>query len=108
MVLKLRTQGYDARAAIADTIGAAWAVARFGKISPIVKTGMQAEALLPLPPAALRLEPVVLEKLQKLGFSTIKSFMHIPRTVLRRRFGEGFLLRLAQALGSADENLKPL
>jgi len=108
IVLKLRTQGYDARAAIADTIGAAWAVARFGKITPIIKTGMQAEALLPLPPTALRLESVVLEKLQKLGFSTIKSFIHIPRTVLRRRFGEGFLLKLAQALGLEDEVITPL
>ncbi len=34
--------------------------------------------------------------------------MQIPRSVLRRRFGEGFLLRLAQALGSEDEIIKPL
>jgi len=51
---------------------------------------------------------MVLEKLQKLGFSTIKSFMHIPRSVLRRRFGEGFLLRLAQALGLEEEVIMPL
>jgi len=61
-----------------------------------------------LPPIALRLEPLVLEKLHKLGFSTIKSFMQIPHSVLRRRFGEGFLLRLAQALGLEDEIIKPL
>jgi protein ImuB len=108
IVNKLRTSGYDARAAIADTIGTAWAVARYGKTTPIVENGMQAQALLNLPPVALRLEPLVLEKLKKLGFSTIKSFVQLPRTVLRRRFGEGFLLRLAQALGQEDENLMPL
>ena len=108
IVNKLRASGYDARAAIADTIGAAWAVARFGKTSPIINNGTQAQALMGLPPIALRLEPLVLEKLHKLGFSTIKSFMQIPHSVLRRRFGEGFLLRLAQALGLEDEIIKPL
>jgi len=108
IVDKLRTSGYDTRAAIADTIGTAWAVARFGKNTPVIKSGEQAQALLNLPPVALRLEPLLLEKLQKLGFSTIKSFIHIPRSVLRRRFGEGFLLRLAQALGLEDELITPL
>ncbi|SDP13166.1 protein ImuB [Mucilaginibacter sp. OK268] len=108
IVNKLRTSGYDARAAIADTIGTAWAIARFGKKTPLVEAGMQAQALLDLPPVALRLEPLILEKLQKLGFSTIRSFIQIPRTVLRRRFGEGFLLRLAQALGLEEETLIPL
>lgn len=108
IVNKLRASGYDARAAIADTIGTAWAVARYGKTTPIIESGKQTQALLNLPSVALRLEPMVLEKLQKLGFSTIKSFMHIPRTVLRRRFGEGFLHRLAQALGQEEEHLIPL
>ena len=105
---KLRTLGYDARAAIADTIGTAWAVARYGKTTPIIESGMQAHALLNLPPEALSLEADALDKLKKLGFSTIKSFMQLPRTVLRRRFGEGLLLRLAQALGLEDEHLVPL
>jgi protein ImuB len=108
IVNKLRSSGYDSRAAIADTIGAAWAVARYGKTTPIVESGMQSQALLNLPPVALRLEPLVLEKLQKLGFNTIKKFIQIPRSILRRRFGEGFLLRLAQSLGLEDEHLKPL
>ncbi|RXF72200.1 Y-family DNA polymerase [Arcticibacter tournemirensis] len=108
IVNKLRASGYDTRAAIADTIGAAWAVARFGKITPIIESGRQAQTLMNLPPAALRLEAPVLEKLQKLGFSTIRSFMQIPRSVLRRRFGEAFLLRLAQALDQENEEIIPL
>ncbi|MCQ6961392.1 Y-family DNA polymerase [Mucilaginibacter aquariorum] len=108
IVNKLRSSGYDARAAIADTIGAAWANSHYGKTTPIIASGTQANALLNLPPIALRLEGNVLQKLQKLGLVTIKSFMQMPRTVLRRRFGEGFLLRLAQALGVEDEHLTPL
>lgn len=108
IVLKLRNNGYDARAAIADTIGTAWAVARYGKLTPIIESGKQADAIMNLSPAALRLEPVILDKLYKLGFRYIKSFMTMDRVTLRRRFHEGFLLRLAQALGKADEHLKPI
>ncbi len=108
IVNKLRASGYNARAAIADTVGGAWAIARFGKKTPIIEHGCQADALLSLPPTALRLEAIILQKLQKLGFYYIKSFIGIPRTVLRRRFGEEFLLRLAQALGLADEVISPL
>jgi protein ImuB len=108
IVLKLRSQGYDTRAAIADTAGAAWAVARFGKVSPVIAFGAQSQALLSLPPAALRLEMAVLERLQKLGLRTIGSFIGMPRRELRRRFGEGLLLRLGQALGLEDEVLVPL
>ena len=37
IVLKLRAAGFDARAAIADTPGAAWAVARFAQKRPIIE-----------------------------------------------------------------------
>jgi protein ImuB len=102
----LRSKGYDARGAMADTAGTAWAVARFAKVKPIIEPGRQADALLPLPPAALRLEPEILDRLHKLGFYTIKSFINLGRSALRRRFGEGFLLRLNQALGNEDEPLQ--
>jgi protein ImuB len=104
----LRSKGYDARGAMADTVGAAWAVARFGRLQPIIEPGGQAAALLNLPPAALRLEPDILERLKKLGFYTIKNFIGMERSVLRRRFGQGFLLRLDQALGNEEEPLQLL
>ncbi|HTD98204.1 MAG TPA: DNA polymerase Y family protein, partial [Mucilaginibacter sp.] len=104
----LRGKGYDARGAMADTVGTAWAVARFGRVKPIIEPGGQVNALLSLPPAALRLEPLILERLQKLGFYTVKSFIGIGRSVLRRRFGRDFLLRLGQALGNEDEPLQLL
>lgn len=108
IVLKLRNAGFDARAAIADTPGAAWAISRFGKTSPIVESGLQIQALAALPPAALRLEPDVLERLHKLGFRTIGNLISIPASVLRRRFGNMLLLRMDQALGKKEEELVPL
>jgi protein ImuB len=108
IVLKLRHAGFDARAAIADTPGAAWAVARFARVSPIVSPGMQAQAISGLPPAALRLEAEVVERLLKLGFRTIGPLLSMPAPVLRRRFGNDLLVRLDQALGRVDEVLLPL
>lgn len=105
IITRLRSKGYDVRGAMADTVGAAWAVARFGRVKPIIEPGEQVSALLDLSPAALRLEPVILDRLQKLGFYTIKSFINMGRSALRRRFGDDFLLRMDQALGNVDEPL---
>lgn len=103
IVAKLQSKGYQVRAAIADTMGAAWAVSRFGKSPEVIPSGEQAAALLQLPPAALRLDQPTLFRLHKLGLSQISSFITMPRSVLRRRFGEGLLLQLAQALGQEKE-----
>lgn len=108
IVSRLKSKGYSVRLAIADTPGTAWAISRFGKITPLIPSGQQVDALLHLSPEALRLEDTVLAKLRKLGFYQIKSFIGMPRSVLRRRFGEGFLLRLAQAIGTEAEVLAPL
>lgn len=108
VVSRLRGKGFDVRGAMADTIGAAWAIARFGKIKPIIEPGGQSAALLSLPPAALRLDQMITERLQKLGLRSIHSFIHLQRSALRRRFGQQLLLRLDQALGNADEILQPL
>ena len=108
IITRLKSKGYNVRAAMADTVGAAWAAARFGKVSPIIEPCGQLEALLPLPPAALRLEPLVLERLQKLGLYTINSFISMPRSALRRRFGQNILIRLDQALGREDEPIQPI
>ena len=105
---QLAGKGYTVRVAMADTPGAAWAVSHYGKITPLIPAGEHPEVLLGLVPEALRLEQPVLDKLRKLGFYHIKSFASMPRSVLRRRFGENFLLRLAQALGSEEEVLIPL
>lgn len=104
---RFKEYGYHTRIAIADTPGTAWAVARYGSTS-VVESGEQSQALLHLPPAALRLSAPILEKLHKLGFRHIKGFMHLQRSALRRRFGKELLLRLDESLGHEPEVLKPI
>jgi protein ImuB len=103
IVTRLSTFGYFVRTTIADTIGAAWAVAHFGKNSSIIQHGQQATSLSPLPPEALRIEKETVERLHKLGLTNIGNLIHMPRSVLRRRFGSQFILRLDQALGYEEE-----
>ncbi|PBQ34490.1 nucleotidyltransferase [Sphingobacteriaceae bacterium] len=100
--------GYTTRISIADTIGSAWAVCRFEQTALAVKPNDQVKAIEDLPPAALRLETATLDKLAKLGFLTIKSFMNMPRAALRRRFGQNLLKRLDQALGAEMELINPI
>ncbi len=108
IIKKLNEAGYNARAAISDTIGTSWAIARFGKTSPIVAENNQYNALLNLPPMALRIEEPIIQRLHKLGLDKIGKFIQMPRSVLRRRFGEEFLLKLGQALGTEEETIQPL
>lgn len=105
---RLQGFGYYTQIAMADTIGTAWAVARFGKGITVVETAKQYEALLNLPPASLRLELDTIERLEKLGLRQISSFMNMPSFALRRRFGQHLLLRLHQALGTEEEMIEPL
>lgn len=100
--------GYVVRAAIADTVGTAWALAHFGAQRDIAESGQQSSMLEVLPPAALRLEPSALARMEKLGFCRIGQFIQMPKSILRRRFGDALLLRLGQALGHEPEELKPV
>jgi protein ImuB len=100
--------GYNTQLAISDTIGCSWAYGRFGNRISIIPSGKQIIALSPLPPAALRLEDAIVERLTKLGLLTIESFRSMPRPALRRRFGVNLLMRLDQATGTEFEMLEPV
>jgi protein ImuB len=108
VISRFKSKGYTVRAAISDTVGSAWAIARFGERNSIIPSKAQKAALAQLPPAALRLDGTVLSKLHKLGFYTIQSITAIPHSSLRRRFGDGLLLRLMQANGDVEEYIKPI
>lgn len=108
IVGRLTHIGYQVRAGMADTIGAAWAVSRFGAIPAIVPAGEQAAVLREMPPAALRLDPGICERLIKLGLREAGSFAGMPRTVLRRRFGPELLRRIDQFRGLENEVIQPL
>ncbi|PWK79559.1 protein ImuB [Mucilaginibacter oryzae] len=108
MISRLRIIGYGVHPGIAYTIGCAWGVARCAEKDLIVAEGGHRNALLPLPPSALRLPTDLLIKLQNLGLDKVSSFVHIPHSVLRRRFQKELVLRLLQALGQKEEFLIPL
>ena len=120
LLLRLDRFGYRARAAIADTPGAAWAVARFIDGRPsmtlekilggrgwIVPEDVSRPALDRLPVAALRLPPVMAAELERLGLYAIGDLLGLPRAGLARRFGGLPLRRLEQALGGIDEPISP-
>ena len=107
---RLGAFGFTARAAIADTPGAAWAWARFATIkSPadaIIPPGAQRTALAGLPVAGLRLDPDTMTMLQSLGLRRIGDLYRFPRASLPVRFGALLLRRLDQAL-DGNEPLSP-
>jgi protein ImuB len=111
LLARCEAQGLAARAAIADTPGAAYAVARHkagegrAKLVPI---GATQSALAPLPIAALRLPSDTLESLRLLGFERVEQLAAVPRTPLTRRFGPLVANRLDQALGTVFEPIVPL
>ena len=111
---RLTRQGMTHRLAIADTIGAAWAVARCksavktASIAEIVAPGAQRETIAPLPVAALRLDPALVQGLHRVGLRQVDDILKMPRDALAHRFGETIGRRLDQALGDLPEPLSPL
>ncbi|MFQ5806501.1 MAG: DNA polymerase Y family protein [Phycisphaerae bacterium] len=102
----LRRQGFHAQAAIADTVGAACALATAsGDALVVAAEGQTSISLAPLPPAALRIEPGVAGRLETLGVRTIGDLLMLPRSLLPARFGPQLVLRLQQALGEVYEEV---
>ncbi|MBO9204224.1 MULTISPECIES: Y-family DNA polymerase [Niastella] len=107
IINRLKARGYQAKAAMADTIGAAWAITRFGN-EMIVEKNKQLGSLISLPPEALRLDENTIARLHKLGLSQIKSLVTIPSASLRRRFGPLILQRINQMMGKEPEFIEPI
>lgn len=106
LISRLNRQGFIARAALADTPAAAWAMARYGKESEaIVPPGGVAAAISKLPVRALRLSSEAENGLLELGIERIGQLVAMPRTPLKLRFGDDVVRRLDQALGHAAEPL---
>lgn len=143
--------GLSVCAGIADTAGAAWALARYaggpraaptrsgdaidqearatrsrarkrhwvkggaapamqvagGPVHRIAKPGGTRQALAPLPIAALRVDADVTTGLARLGLRQIGDVLTLPRASLARRFGQGLMRRLDQALGTLPEPISP-
>lgn len=109
LTARLKAAGITVRAAVADTPGAAHALARHaaGPLAIAPPNGTTA-ALAALPIAALRLDAETADSLHRLGLSRIDQLVAIPRGPLARRFGPGVLRRLDQALGRVTEPIAPI
>ncbi|WP_404308624.1 Y-family DNA polymerase [Neorhodopirellula lusitana] len=121
---RLRDHGYYARFAIADTLGAAWALANTARPKPnsaasgdglvsrnsyfIAPPGRTVDALKTLPPAALRLSPDTVATLNRLGVESVDTLLRLPREGLATRLGMGLCDRIAQATGELDERILSL
>ncbi|MBT6431155.1 MAG: DNA polymerase Y family protein [Rhodospirillaceae bacterium] len=112
--LSRRLTGFaiQAQMAIADSLGAAWAVARYGArygsaATAIVPVGGAREALDRLPVGALRLSVEAADGLTRLGLGRIGELYALPPGALTARFGREVTYRLDQALGRSDEPLSP-
>jgi len=105
LLARLERWGAPARGAIADTPGAAWALARYTPDRTIAPPGGQGPLLAPLPVAALRLDEAAQAQLPRLGLFQVGQLLALPRAQLARRFGLSAVMRLDQALGAAREAL---
>jgi protein ImuB len=106
LAARLEVIGYTANAAIASTVGAAWALAHFAP-GQIIAPGEEKSALAGLPVAALRLAESETAALTTFGLKQIGKLFARDRRALQARFGSHLLLRLDQALGEIEERVTP-
>jgi len=121
---ELAARRLAARVAVAETLGAAWAVAHAGALNPleqaevqglprelpgpppgwlVIEAGETAAALGPLPPSALRLDEGLLATLDELGLMQIAQVVQLPRAALATRLGRTLLARWDEAQGKRAE-----
>lgn len=104
----LAAHGLTTRVAMADSKGAAWALAHCGADPlAIAPPGATHAALADLPVSALRLTPDAVEALASTGLRRIGDMARIPRGQIARRFGLSTLRRLDQALGAEPDPIDP-
>jgi protein ImuB len=103
---RLQRFGFAAHAAIASTIGAAWAAAHFTAMA-IVPKGQERALLAALPLSALRLAEDTVAALARVGLKCVADVCDLPRAPLAARFGSDLLRQLDRALGHAAEPLNP-
>jgi protein ImuB len=109
IINRFRGRALTARAAIADSWGAAHALARMSKREVvIVPRDDIAHFVDRLPVSALRLLPEIVSSLQTLGFRTIGELAATPRAPLTLRFGPEIGRRLDQIYGRLPEPIDPI
>jgi protein ImuB len=94
--------------AIADTQGAAWALARYSHGDFIAAPGQTSAAVHALEVEALRIEPAIAISLRRVGLQSIGALSRIKTADLAKRYGLAFSQRLAKVLGHIPDPVAPM
>jgi len=109
LVNRFRSRGLMATAVVADSWGAAYALARsIRNETLVVPVGGVEGAVMRLPISCLRISPGTVDGLRTLGFRTVEDLMKTPRSPLILRFGPELGRRLDQMLGHVREPIDPI
>lgn len=104
----LEQEGLRIRIAVADTVGAAWAIAHCGtRSSSVVRVSgeLMHDVLGRLPVSALRLSPRLIALLHEFQLRRISQVLALERASLPSRFGDELLWRIDQAFGRVPEQV---
>jgi protein ImuB len=102
----IRKQGFVASLAMAGTAIAARAFSRYAP-NTIAASGGEAQAIAPLPVAALGCDDTITHALKRAGLKTIGQVATRQRTELASRFGKAFVFTLDRALGQIESPISP-
>lgn len=104
---RLAAAGITAKIGAADTVGAAWALSRWGRLhfNSAGRTDLAA-SLAALPVEALRIPRADAALLRESGITRISHLLAVPAKMLRRRFSPKVPERIEQALGLRPEPLE--
>lgn len=109
---RLGRQGFRVQGAIADTPGAAWALARYSCdnrriVPPGSATDDCARLFSSFPLAALRLNTATIAKLGQAGLRRVGDLLVRPRAPVAARFGHDIHRRLDELLGQFSLPISP-
>ena len=109
----LEHNGLSGRLAIADSVGACWAISHYQSHSRcehdspengwIAPPGQSRQVIESLPVEALRIWPDTVATLSRLGIETIGQLLRLPRGGLATRLGHPLVKRIEQAIAEVDE-----
>ena len=109
LVGRLAMSNVAAHAAVADTWGAAHALARYtARVSTVADPGHGTSVLADLPLESLRIQAPAAAALRTLGFDRVADLLAQPRAPLTLRFGPELGRRIDQALGDLAEPIEPV
>lgn len=101
----LLPRGLDVQLAVAPTIAAAYAFARYSRQSRVVNQQDLHKHLAHIPIEALRIPATTLDALQHVGIYTIQQLSRLSIKQLGLRFGPQLITRLDQLYGRVEERV---